>query len=162
MDLADGPIALIRPGHIHGQPLILAPNGALPDSDKPQLPSRVTLSTFGVISIIEDVKLVPREIGTQLGDEEFVLGWFLFGRDEVVAADAHRLLLRGKDEGRGRSVIQLVERVFLFLWLAADDDERRIDMIDRDDVSIHESILEKGPDVIVFLVLLQRTCSLWE
>jgi hypothetical protein len=53
-------------------------------------------------------------------------------------------------------MIELVEGVFVSLWLAADDDERGIDMIDGHDIPIHESILEKGPYVLVLFVLLQH------
>ena len=78
MDFADRPITLIGSWYIHGQLIILTPNGALPNSNKPQLLSRIALRTFGVISIIENVKLVAGKIRTKFGDEEFVFGWFLF------------------------------------------------------------------------------------
>lgn len=54
-------------------------------------------------------------------------------------------------------MVKLIQRVLLSFGLAADDHKRRIDMIDGHYVPIHESVLKEGPNVLVFLELLQRT-----
>lgn len=59
-------------------------------------------------------------------------------------------------------MVELIEGILLSFGLAADDDERGIDVIDGDDIPIDKTILEEGPYVLILLVLLQDTAPAWE
>jgi hypothetical protein len=157
MDFADGAIAFVGSRDVHGHFLIFIPNGAFLDRDVCQLFAGIAFGLFGITSIIEDVELVSIEVASQLGDEELVFGRFFLGTDEVVTSDVHVLFLCGEDECGGGVVVKLINGVFFRLCGSFDDHEGRVDVVDGQDVAVHESVLQEVADVLVFLVLLHRT-----
>lgn len=70
------------------------------------------------------------------------------------------MFLSGEYEGIGGMEVELINGIFLILYLSFDDNEGRIDVVDGEDISIHKFILHKIPNVFIFFVFLHGACSL--
>lgn len=128
-------------------------------SDVPEVFSGSSLNSVWVVSTIIELKLISLEISSYFPNEITTFWGDPIFADEIVAADAHALLLCWEEKGFVGSVVEMVEGVS-FIGVSLDNYEGGYFCWHGDDVFIWGRVCNELVDVLIFFVVCDKAGAL--
>jgi hypothetical protein len=123
--------------------------------------SRFGLHTLRVVAIVVEMKFVILEVSPEFPYEAVTFGGCGATADDVVATDAHALLL-GRKQKSPFGVIEQLKNGMSLKRFCLDGHKGSILGLHRKDVSVGQRIFDELVDVFVFLDLSDEASPLWQ